>query len=63
MINIDLYLKMVNTVKRKVTPEREIKVDFEVVFYLIHFYKSIQQNHRNSFFIYDFYRKVLACTT
>jgi len=62
-MNIHRYLKMVETVKRKVTPKYTIKVDFEVIVCVIHFYKSIQQNHPNSFFIYDLYRRVLACTT
>ncbi len=56
---------MVDTVTctRKETPKYTIKVDFEVIFCLIHFYESIQQNHPNAFFIYDFYRMVFACTT
>jgi hypothetical protein len=40
---------MVETVQRKVTPKHTIKVDFEVVFCFIHFYKFIQQSRPNSF--------------
>ncbi len=36
-----LYCKVFNKSKRKVTPKYTIKVDFRVIFYLIHFSSAL----------------------